>query len=96
MLPPVRLCCGQAHWTVQCPDGKVMCCLCFGRFSLDELNAAEDGSKEDACRECAFRDHRVVSLDGWTCDTCGLPVNGQTDEQGVPTIRGDHIGHLPP
>ena len=22
--PPVRLCCGQRHWGVQCPDGLVM------------------------------------------------------------------------
>ena len=40
-----------------------------------------------------LQDHPVVSLDGWTCDTCGIPVNGQTDDQGIPRIRGDSVRH---
>lgn len=52
--PPVRLCCGQRHWTVQCPDGKVMCQLCFGRFEISELYVdPEDGRPVDVCIDCA-------------------------------------------
>jgi len=38
--------------------------------------------------------HRVVSIDGWECDICGAPVNGQTDESGTPVIDGDSVRHL--
>ena len=51
--PPVRLCCYQRHWGPICPDGKVMCCLCFGRFDQSELNVTADGQKEDVCKGCA-------------------------------------------
>lgn len=40
-----------------------------------------------------MEDHRVISLDGWTCDICGRSVNGQTDEDGEPTIAGDAVYH---
>lgn len=53
---PVRLCCGQRHYGVTCPDGLVMCCICFDRVSADRLNATEDGTLEDACRSCAERE----------------------------------------
>ena len=53
---PVRLCCGQRHFGAVCPDGKVMCCLCFGRFPLDELSETVDGDKQDVCRACAERE----------------------------------------
>lgn len=49
---PTRLCCGQRHWGATCPDGKTMCCLCFGRFALEELMEDESGRKWDVCREC--------------------------------------------
>jgi len=55
-VAPVRLCCQQRHWGVQCTDGKVMCCLCFGRFPVAELNVTEDGTPEDVCSECAARE----------------------------------------
>ena len=51
--PPVRLCCMQRHWGVVCPDGKVMCQLCFDRFPISELHTTEDGEKEDICNSCA-------------------------------------------
>jgi hypothetical protein len=38
--------------------------------------------------------HQVISLDGWTCDICGQPVNGQTDHDGQPLISGDSVRHL--
>ena len=61
MEPPIRLCCMQRHYGVVCPDRKVMCCLCFGRFSLDELNVLEDGfSKENVCIDCARHEQELV------------------------------------
>ena len=49
---PVRLCCGQRHYGAQCPDGKVMCCLCFARFTVDELSETVNGDKQNVCVRC--------------------------------------------
>jgi hypothetical protein len=49
---PVRLCCGERHFGVQCPDGKVMCCVCFNRFPVTELSM-EGGKLQDVCKGCA-------------------------------------------
>lgn len=57
--PPVRLCCGQRHFGVVCPDGKVMCCLCFSRFSQKDLHVLEDGQKEDVCTGCANKERTL-------------------------------------
>lgn len=51
--PPTRLCCGQKHHGPVCPDSKVMCCLCFGRFSIVDLNTTPEGKPEDVCKGCA-------------------------------------------
>lgn len=50
---PVRLCCGQRHLDPICPDGKVMCCLCFKRVSQDDLKILPNGNKEDVCKSCS-------------------------------------------
>jgi len=50
--PPTRLCCGKQHWGPVCPDGRVMCCICFNRFTQDELYVDEAGDKWDECKEC--------------------------------------------
>lgn len=50
---PTRLCCGMRHYGAVCPDGKVMCCICFNRFDAAGLNPREDGKREDVCAECA-------------------------------------------
>ncbi len=50
---PTRLCCGQRHIGPVCPDGMVMCCMCFNRVHQDRLNVASNGQKEDVCSECA-------------------------------------------
>lgn len=50
--PPVRLCCGQRHFGPVCPDGKVMCCLCFNRVAQDKLRLLPNGQLEDVCIEC--------------------------------------------
>lgn len=49
---PVRLCCGQRHPGVICPDGKVQCCLCFSRFTIGDLFKDPDGTIWDICRAC--------------------------------------------
>lgn len=48
---PVRLCCGQRHFGVQCPDGLVQCCLCFDRVEVSGL-AVEDGALVNICQAC--------------------------------------------
>ena len=53
---PVRLCCGERHYGAQCPDGLVMCILCFNRFQVEELNVVStdfEGQHEDVCKACA-------------------------------------------
>jgi hypothetical protein len=49
---PVRLCCGQSHMTTQCSDGLVLCCICFGKFSVNQLHVTPNGP-EDVCISCA-------------------------------------------
>ena len=51
---PVRLCCGKSHNGAICPDNLVMCCICFTRVPVSELNRTEDGSYEDVCISCAI------------------------------------------
>jgi hypothetical protein len=50
--PPVRLCCGHRHWGAMCPDGLVMCCICYGRFTPNNLFIDKDGQKWDMCIPC--------------------------------------------
>lgn len=38
---------------MQCPDGLVMCQLCFDRFKIEDLNVTDDGNREDVCKACA-------------------------------------------
>jgi hypothetical protein len=58
---PVRLCCGQRHWSAQCPDGLVMCCLCFERFPVEALNVTKDGRPEDVCKPCATHEREALT-----------------------------------
>lgn len=60
---PVRSCCGQRHRGVQCPDGLVMCCLCFERVLASELSE-RDGQLEDVCRDCAEAEWAEVQRRG--------------------------------
>lgn len=57
--PPVRVCCFQRHYGVQCPDGKVMCCLCFSRFDVDQLSEEND-QKIDVCLSCADQERIML------------------------------------
>lgn len=59
-INPVRLCCGQRHSGPQCPDGRVMCCLCFDRVETSELNQLDDGTHTDVCKPCAAYEARAL------------------------------------
>jgi hypothetical protein len=51
MAAPTRSCCGRPHSGAVCPDGLVMCCICFERVTKHSL--ASDGfSLIDMCRSC--------------------------------------------
>ena len=50
--PPVRLCCGQAHWGVVCPDDTVMCCICWARVPVDCVWRDSNGNGWDMCEKC--------------------------------------------
>jgi hypothetical protein len=41
-------------------DGTVLCCICFGRFRMDELNPVEGGRVEDVCKQCAADEMREL------------------------------------
>lgn len=50
---PFRVCCGRQHLGPVCPDGKVMCCICFDRVPQDQLAVdPEDGQRVDVCIPC--------------------------------------------
>lgn len=68
-MTPFRLCCGQQHLGPECPDGKVMCCLCFDRVSKEELHKDKDGCLENVCLKCAKREQEQWPL--LQCATCG-------------------------
>jgi hypothetical protein len=58
---PYRLCCMQRHHGPMCPDGKVMCCICFGRFDVADLvTYPGDDVPTDVCKVCAKRDERAI------------------------------------
>ena len=83
MQPPIRLCCGQRHYGVQCPDGLVMCCLCFDRFSISEL-AMENGQPIDICKSCYK--HEKVNEHGNVIDYG--PQFGEEEDAGRTTTDG--------
>jgi hypothetical protein len=60
---PVRLCCGERHYGAICPDGLVMCCLCFFRVPISELS--KDGEQlTDVCQRCHKMAEHVIKLVG--------------------------------
>lgn len=59
---PYRLCCGQQHWGPVCPDGKVMCCMCYERFDREDLAVdPKDGKKWDICKACQESEDRAIN-----------------------------------
>lgn len=58
-IDPVKVCCGKKqseHDGPMCPDGLAMCCLCFGRFSEEQLYVHEDGLIENVCKQCGINE----------------------------------------
>lgn len=54
---PIRVCCGQRHAGPVCPDGLVMCCICFRRVPVDQLAVdPADGRRWDVCQQCRSRE----------------------------------------
>ena len=47
-----QLCCSLRHWGPVCPDGLVMCCICYGRYLPDELHVDATGVTWDMCEGC--------------------------------------------
>jgi hypothetical protein len=63
----------------------------------DEQNVyLNDGGECPLCGndvDITMDTHRVISVSGWTCDICDVPVNGQTDRDGWPVMEGDSVRH---
>lgn len=64
---PIRACCGQRHHGPVCPDGLVMCCICFNRVPKERLAVVEEGDGssvdsapvyEDVCMTCRRREEQ--------------------------------------
>lgn len=49
------MCCGERHVGALCPDGSVMCCLCFNKYPLSAMSEV-DGVKTDVCPNCALQE----------------------------------------
>lgn len=47
-----------SHW--ECPEGKVLCVLCFKCFALEDLHVLPSGKPEDVCKACAERESRLM------------------------------------
>jgi hypothetical protein len=70
---PYRACCGQQHLGVQCPDGKVMCCICFKRFDVADLSVdPTDGKTWDVCKGCDAEDRGIKPADTGDVRVCGV------------------------
>lgn len=86
--------------------GSVLCHICDGEADgscaiCDKPVCDDDARMSDGGRYCVScapvpGEHQPVSVEGWHCDVCGLPVNGQTDEAGRPLQRGDSVRHVTP
>lgn len=61
---PYRLCCGKQHESVECPDGLVMCCLCFMRVTQDKLHVTLDGKRENVCQACHEAEQEFIKRIG--------------------------------
>lgn len=42
-------------------DGTVLCCICWERRRVDELNPVGGGKVEDVCKQCAAEEMREVA-----------------------------------
>lgn len=60
---PVRMCCGYRHHGPTCPDGMTRCCICFGRFPVDQL-AVDESGLIDVCQACSVLDQTPPTSGG--------------------------------
>lgn len=44
-----------------------MCCLCFDRFEIKDLNIGEEGKPEDICKKCAEQEKTMDTKERLTC-----------------------------
>lgn len=58
---PARLCCGHHHYGPVCPDGRVLCQLCFTRIKPEELYVRPDGTLEDVCKACVLLEKQAFA-----------------------------------
>jgi hypothetical protein len=40
--------------------GRIMCCICFGGFTLDELQPDKDYGVTDVCKQCWVEDQELL------------------------------------
>lgn len=82
-------------------DTRETCWFWDSRNAVCHFESLIPGS--EPCASCpdpevpdaeADADHAPVSIYGWNCDVCGRPVNGRTDENGVPAQQGDSVHHI--
>lgn len=92
-ITPIRICCGQKHHGPVCPDGLVMCCVCFRRVTQDRLAVLEAGSGNgvedapilvDMCLTCKRREDQWGKPPAPTCRKHGddLPCGSCTWDDG--------------
>lgn len=43
-----------------CPEGRVMCVLCFKCFALEDLHVLSTGKPEDVCKACAAEEEALI------------------------------------
>jgi len=84
---PVRLCCGQRHAGVQCPDGLVMCYLCFDRVPVGQLAVEKNGKPIDVCRDC----HRMEQEDRLYLDLRGALTRLRQVHRQVPSPWAEEL-----
>lgn len=69
---PTRLCCGQKHLGDVCPDGTIMCGICFGKFTAEQWD-----NECGCCKECAIKEKDFeFRLTNGMC-TCIVNANGE-------------------
>lgn len=69
---PFRLCCGQPHLGDVCPDGTIMCGICFGKFTAEQWD-----NETGCCKECAIKEKDFeFRLNNDLC-TCTINANGE-------------------
>lgn len=69
---PTRICCGQKHLGDVCPDGTIMCGICFGKFTAEQWD-----NEIGCCKVCAISEKDFkFRLDNNLC-TCIIGTNGE-------------------